>query len=192
MALATQSVKEFTNIRKSLPEIIIFEKPNTHPETFIQESAKMVISSCVGTKLFPSVTMAQLCLESGYGLKHIGAANNYFGFKGNGSPNEYWDGRVVIKDTIENYGNGDVQIKDGFRVYASMEMSLLDRNRLLHIKRYERVLGATTFEEQAQLIKDCGYATDPGYVGKLVSIINKFGLVKLDELKTEYEKISNK
>ena len=160
--------------------MILFEKLDTPQKKAIQENSDIIIESCRNTGLFPSVTMAQTCLESLYFTKHIGRANNYFGFKGNGQPNEFWDGRVLVKDTIENYNGKDVNIKDKFRVYDSFEMSLKDRNRLLHTKRYEKVLTAKTPEEQAQFIKDAGYATDPLYPKKLIWIINKFGLKKMD------------
>jgi len=160
--------------------MILFDKLDTPQKIAIQDNSDIIINSCKNTKLFPSVTMAQTCLESLYFKKHIGKANNYFGFKGNGSPNEYWDGRVLVKDTIENYSGKDVNIKDKFRVYDSFEMSLKDRNRLLHTKRYAKVLTATTPEQQAKFIPECGYATDPDYTRKLIWIINKFGLKKMD------------
>ena len=189
MALSPKSAKEINSERVAFPDCKIYEKENGYQQTFINNSAKDVVLSCMGVNLFPSVTMAQMCLESLYGTKHIGQANNYFGFKGNGNPNEFWDGRVITKDTIENYSGTDTTIKDKFRVYDSQLMSLLDRNRLLQTKNYAKVTTANTPNQQAQFIKDCGYATDPDYPKKLVWIIKHFGLEKLDEIKSKIKHV---
>jgi len=183
MALSLKSADDFKSARATFPDCKIYETENGYQQTFINNSAKDVIISCMGVNLFPSVTMAQMCLESLYGTKHIGQANNYFGFKGNGKPNEFWDGRVIVKDTIENYSGTDTTIKDKFRVYDSQLMSLLDRNRLLQTQRYSSVMTATTPQQQATNIKMSGYATDPNYPKKLMWIINHFGLTKLDDIK---------
>ncbi len=163
--------------------MILYTEPLTHQQKFIQDNSDIVINDCFNTNLFPSVCMAQACVESLYGLKHIGMANNYFGIKGSKKhqTNKFWDGRIVVKDTIENINNTNIKIKDGFRVYDSFEMSVKDRNRLLQTKHYAMVLTANTPEEQAQYIKDCGYATDPDYPKKLIWIIKKFQLKRLDE-----------
>jgi len=150
---------------------------------FINKYKNDVIEACKGTSIFASVTMAQACLETGYGnaIFH----NNMFGFKGSAKmqTNEFWDGTVAISGTQEYYNNSNVptNIKDGFRVYKTVVDSIKDHNRLLNISpRYVMVRISQTPEDQCEALRLCGYATAPDYSRILKWIINKYDLKSLD------------
>ena len=49
--------------------------------------------------------------------------------------------------------------------------------------RYQPVRNAKTPEEQARALQDAGYATDPSYANKLISIINSYNLKQYDQKK---------
>ena len=54
---------------------------------------------------------------------------------------------------------------------------------LQQYKRYANVFTAKTPEEQANALQNAGYATDPNYAGKLISIINTYNFKRFDEKK---------
>lgn len=160
--------------------MILYSGQLTEQQNFIQEISDIIINSCRNTGLFPSVTMAQLCLETGYG-KHTAGGNNYFGIKATGKTTPFWNGESTKKDTIEVINGKEIKIKDGFRKYDSIEQSIRDRNHLLIVnKRYVNAIKARSPEQQIEEIKKAGYATDPSYIGKILSIIKKYDLKKLD------------
>lgn len=103
---------------------------------------------------------AQSSLETGYG-KHA-PGQNYFGIKGAG-------GSQKTKEFI----NGQwVTVNDSFRQYGSMEESAKGYIEFLKKnKRYRKVLESGSIDEAVELLGKTGYATDPEYARKLVSIV---------------------
>jgi flagellum-specific peptidoglycan hydrolase FlgJ len=157
---------------------------NMTPTEFIAKYSSAVVKACVGTGIFPSVKLAQMALETGWG-KAI-PANNAFGIKAKGATGKYWDGSVYNSRTKEVINGQTISIVDGFRAYESVQDSISDHNEFLKVNsRYTKagVFSAATPEDQARALLAAGYATDPGYADKLISIINKYGLKSLDEKK---------
>lgn len=129
---------------------------------------------------FPSVLIAQAALESNWGQSLLAKKyNNYFGIKAGSG----WKGRSVNMKTGEVLNGKNVTINSNFRVYNSLEDSILDRNRLLSTPRYASVKQASTPMDQAQAIKNSGYATATNYVNSLMATININLLSRYDELK---------
>lgn len=146
---------------------------------FINSIGPHVKSACEGTPIFASVCLAQAILETGWGRAILG--NNLFGIKATGSPNEYWHGAYKESYTYEYIGGVKTRVKSKFRDYEKIEDSVKDHNRLfLKSKRYTRVLFAKSYVEQAKAIQVCGYATDPGYANKLITLVKTYGLNKFD------------
>jgi len=132
-----------------------------------------------GGPLFPSVSIAQMVLETGGKLN---SWNNLVGYKvGDGARTPYWDGKAVSKKTWEVYeGRVETPTAD-FRAYASIEHCLKDQALLFfRLQRYKRVIDAKTPKEQAEMLQACGYATDPNYASKLWDIIRRDQLDKHD------------
>lgn len=120
--------------------------------------------------------LSQAALESGWGRSEIrredgSTSHNLFGIKA--SPG--WKGKVVHVMTTE-YENGVPQkVKQPFRAYDSYEESFADYARLIsQNKRYGAVVEARTAEDAARRIQEAGYATDPKYSDKLISIMSYF------------------
>ena len=152
---------------------------------FIQLFATPIIESTQGTGLLPSVKMAQAALETGWGKAFIGEANNLFGIKAAGKYTPYWKGKAVYSMTKEFVNGTYVDKKLAFRAYNSVADSIRDHSHLLTILSiYKPVLQATTYQEQARALKAAGYATDPGYADKLISIIEQNNFQELDKKKT--------
>ena len=133
-----------------------------------------------GGPLFPSVSVAQTLLETG---GRIPAWNNLVGYKvGSGRRTPYWNGRAIRKGTWEVYDGRTVQTAADFRAYDSIEHCLKDQALLfLGNSRYRAVVDAPDPESQARALRACGYATDPLYADKIISIRKTYGLAKYDE-----------
>ena len=132
-------------------------------------------------QLYPSTVLAMAALESGYNLN----AETLFGIKGEGQ----------VLDTTEYIDGKYVNVKDSFKLYPSISASVQGLYDLMQIERYHPACDCTDWEEQCRQIQLCGYATDPEYSDKLISIVNSYqltmfnGLDKLAEEPEESEEI---
>ncbi|MFF2484549.1 glucosaminidase domain-containing protein [Paenibacillus sp. NPDC058071] len=149
-------------------------------EQFITAIAPAVLlARKEGSALFPSVRLALCLLESG-GVIH--PWYNLGGVKtGGAAPNAYWRGDAVVKGTKEHIDGRDINTTAAFRAYASVYHYLKDQDLLFAKPRYTPVRAAVTPEQQARMLKACGYATDPAYDTKLISILKQYGLAKYDQ-----------
>ena len=119
-------------------------------------------------RLYPSTVLAMAALESGYNLN----AETLFGIKGEGQ----------VLDTTE-YINGEyINIKDSFKCYPSITASVQGLYDLMQIERYHPACECADWEEECRQIQKCGYATDPEYSDKLISIINSYQLTMFNSL----------
>ncbi|RTZ47548.1 flagellar assembly peptidoglycan hydrolase FlgJ [Candidimonas sp. SYP-B2681] len=120
--------------------------------------------------------LSQAALESGWGRREImredgTTTHNLFGIKA--SPN--WKGKVVNIMTTEYEDGVARKVKQPFRAYDSYAESFADYARLIGTnKRYSDVVGAASAEVAARKIQAAGYATDPAYAEKLISIMSYF------------------
>lgn len=117
-----------------------------------------------------AITMAQGILESGAGTSELATvAKNHFGIK----CTQDWKGRTIYKD--------DDKKDECFRRYAEVSDSYEDHSLFLLRKRYESLfsLPIGDYKAWAHGLKACGYATDPKYPEKLISLIEQYDLQKL-------------
>jgi flagellum-specific peptidoglycan hydrolase FlgJ len=144
---------------------------------FINKHKQSVIEATKGTKLFPSVKMAQMIIESGWGKSaNARLANNFFGIKkGTG-----WNGETIVLSTPK-----DGKPISTFRKYASVLDSVKDHSDfLIKNKRYEKngVFNATTPEQQVKAIFKAGYAEAVKYEDNLNNLIRQYNLKELDKI----------
>jgi flagellum-specific peptidoglycan hydrolase FlgJ len=142
---------------------------------FINKHSSAVIASTRGTKLFPSVKMAQMIIESGWGSSaNARLANNYFGIKkGVG-----WNGATIWLNTPR-----DANPRSEFRKYPSAAASIKDHSDfLIKNKRYTTagVFDARTPEDQIRALVKGKYAESGNYFNALMDIINQNNLKSLD------------
>lgn len=137
-----------------------------------------------GFPLFSSVVIAQAILETGWGKSTMMMkANAVFGIKAT----ENWKGKVYNAKTWEVIDGKVYNIQDCFRAYNSIQESISDYFDLItKSERYRKALTTNNARECIQAIKDGGYATDPLYVDKIISIINGYNLAEYDK-KEEHE-----
>ena len=131
-----------------------------------------------------SITLAQGLLESGAGASYLAVnANNHFGIKCHD-----WTGATEYRD--------DDKKNECFRKYKSVADSYEDHSQFLTSRpRYQSLfsLSPTDYKGWAHGLKNAGYATDPVYAFKLISIIETFELHRYDDIsstqkKTAYQK----
>lgn len=123
-----------------------------------------------------SFMIGQAALESGWGKREIRgmdgtASHNLFGIKANAS----WRGKTVEALTTE-YINGVPQKRiEKFRAYDSYADSFRDFAKLISDSpRYQRAMANThDVHAYAHAIQDAGYATDPNYADKLISVVKQ-------------------
>lgn len=132
---------------------------------------KQLCEDLIPNPILRDLTICQGILESrlagipsGLAINH----NNLFGIKGEGTA-----GSVTLP-THEFFEGAMHEVNASFAANNSVEDSILQHAKLLEEPRYARVAACTTFEEAAQAIKDCGYATDPGYPHELMIEYNKY------------------
>ena len=150
-------------------------------EKFIKVVAPIAQRAAKPYGLFPSVTIAQACLESNFGQSELSRKyNNLFGVKGT-------DPNTSRELTTSEFVNDHWETVTGrFRVYDTYEESIEAHTRLFvngttwNRKQYQHVLAAKDYATQAQALETDGYATDPGYEKKLIDIIKEFNLTQYD------------
>ena len=135
--------------------------------------------------ILPSITAAQAILESGWGSSELAKApnNNLFGIK----DSEDWNGESVTVLTQEYVNGGYITVNAAFRKYASWNDSVVDHAKFFtstewRKNNYRKVVNETDYRIAAQELKNAGYATDPGYAGKLISLIEAYKLYEWDEM----------
>ena len=126
-----------------------------------------------------SIKMAQGMLESNYGRSTLATkAGNHFGMKCGSS----WKGGThYIED--DDYDASGKLIKSCFRKYRRPEDSYYAHSEFLKAPRYSYLFNyvdPTDYKGWAKGLKRLGYATSPTYAEKLISIIEKYELYKLD------------
>ena len=119
-------------------------------------------------RLYPSTVLAMAALESGYNLN----AETLFGIKGEGQ----------VLDTTEYIDGKYVNVKDSFKLYPSISASVQGLYDLMQIERYHPACECVEWEEECRQIQKCGYATDPDYADKLISIVNSYQLTMFNSL----------
>lgn len=156
----------------------------TQIATFIQQIAPLCQSAykIVG-KVKPSVAIGMACVESGYGTAGSCKHHSYLGQKvGTGrTATKYWSGKFFTSKTKEEYTIGThTTIKAAFRAYNSMQECVLNYYELLNTSLYERVKVDSSYAEQMQQIKACGYMTSSTEVNSVLKIIKDYDLTKYD------------
>lgn len=150
------------------------------PSAFLQKYAQECVDASQGTGIFPSVTIAQAIIESGWGGSIVG--NNMFGIQAHQQSSPYWNGEYVVANDNGNQRK--------FRKYASTSDSIKDHTYfLLQNGRYKTALAASTPEDQCRALQAAGYAESQSYAATLISVINKYNLKEYD---TKKKSMNNK
>jgi LysM repeat protein len=139
---------------------------------YIDNYSDLAVSQMKKYKIPASITLAQGLLESGAGRSKLTRkSNNHFGIKCGSS----WQGKTVRHD--------DDARNECFRVYKHSKESYEDHSLFLtRGARYAPLfkLHITDYKGWARGLKKAGYATDPSYANRLITIIEDYELYKYD------------
>lgn len=123
--------------------------------------------------LFPSVFLAQVALESGWGTSYLATeANNLFGRKCGRAP-------CVEINTVEYRGGVRVIEVHAFQVYESLEASVHD-----YCQKFFRPLYTPDLSGPEAFVRSIAarYATDPRYAAKVIQLMREYELERWNEL----------
>ncbi|MDK9640651.1 glucosaminidase domain-containing protein [Propionibacterium freudenreichii] len=134
-----------------------------------------------------AVSIAQSIIESGWGQSSLTAVdNNYFGIKCPAYGSPFVSG-CTSYSTSEWVNGGYVTIQAGFRSYNSPGDSFLDHGFFLSLgdpsnsaNRYYPAFLTTNDRDFVRAIAAAGYATDPTYANKIISIMDRYNLYQYD------------
>ncbi|UAB82459.1 glucosaminidase domain-containing protein [Marixanthomonas sp. SCSIO 43207] len=141
--------------------------------TYIDNYSKIAMEEMLQYGIPASITLAQGILESGAGRGDLTKkANNHFGIKCHD-----WTGDRVYHD--------DDELQECFRKYKDPKYSFRDHSLFLTERsRYQDLfkLKKHDYKGWARGLKKAGYATDPRYPDKLISIIERYNLRQYDTM----------
>lgn len=139
---------------------------------YIERYSSLAVEEMYRSGVPASITLAQGLLESGYGLSDLAVrSNNHFGIK----CHNQWSGDRVYHD--------DDAKGECFRKYDTPEESFRDHSDFLRYRdRYKFLfdLELTDYSGWAHGLRKAGYATDPKYPQKLISLIEEYELYQYD------------
>ena len=151
---------------------------------YVNTYSKIAINEMNKYNIPASITMAQGILESNAGKGTLALkSNNHFGIK----CHKGWNGKKVYHD--------DDAKGECFRKYKNPEKSYRDHSIFLETRdRYNFLFkySKNNYVKWAKGLKKAGYATDPKYPEKLISIIERYELWKLDGSKKPLNKTREK
>ena len=147
-------------------------------EKFVEKIAPIAQDEQQKYHIFASITIAQAALESNWGQSELATQYyNLFGVKSD-------TGGLM---TTKEYVNGQwIVVRARFAIYQSWRESIEQHTALFvdgtswDSSHYQAVLSADNYVEAAQALQQRGYATDPNYAQKLISLIKTYNLDKYD------------
>jgi len=141
---------------------------------YIVQYADVAIQKMGEYKIPASITIAQGIFESACGKSRLAVeGNNHFGIK----CHKEWTGDTILID--------DDELQECFRKYTSVSESYTDHSLFLTTrKRYSNLfeLDIMDYKAWARTLKQDGYATNPQYADRLISLIERFNIARLDTL----------
>jgi flagellar rod assembly protein/muramidase FlgJ len=149
-----------------------------NPTEFITRLTSPALESQRKSGVPASITIAQAALESAWGESGLAkTGNNLFGIKADSR----WRGETLTLNTREFIKGQWVVVPAKWRKYASWQSSIDDHaNFLRQNPRYQLCFACLTADAFARALLKAGYATDPSYADKLISVMQRHQLPALD------------
>lgn len=150
--------------------------PPASPEEFVQRLLPHARRAAAQLGVAPEVLIAQSALETGWG-RHVmrdaagRTSHNLFGIKASGG----WAGNSVRVSTLEYRDGLPRRETAAFRGYPDEAASFADYVRLVggHPRYQQAIANAGSPEAYLRGLQEAGYATDPAYADKILSILKR-------------------
>ncbi len=156
-------------------------EPKMTAEQYIENYKEDAIKEMTSHNIPASITLAQGMLESGNGNSDLALkANNHFGIKCHND----WKGATFIMDDDkkdECFRKYD-DVLDSFNDHAQFLTSRSNYSKLFELK-------TTDYKGWAKGLKQSGYATDPKYPERLITLIEKYELFQFDSPNKQKKKV---
>src|SRR6056300_1740061 len=179
-------VVQAPDTQPTIKKVVKDEKNLTNQEKIEQYIDQFGLVAKAEMKIYgipASITLAQGILESGMGYGRLAAeGNNHFGIK----CHKEWNGKRMYHD--------DDRKGECFRVYKDPTSSYRDHSLFLRDRsRYAFLFDIKTsnYKAWAKGLKKAGYATDPNYPDKLISLIERFDLTRFDSNNRRTSEVNN-
>lgn len=157
------------------------KEENLSRQEFVEKLAPHAKKLQQGYGVLPSIILGQAILESNWGQSQLASEyKNLFGIKASGNQPK------ISLETKEYMNEQWITIQGDFKVYSTWEESLDDHTMLFvngtnwNPQLYAGVLTATDYKQAAQALQTAGYATDPDYANKIISVIETYNLDRYD------------
>ena len=152
-----------------------YDLPIQSAEDFVRQLHPYAEQAARELGVEPKVLLAQAALETGWGRSLIRNSNgsnsfNLFNIKAD----KAWQGKQAQVSTLEFEQGIAKKVNAGFRSYASFQESFQDYvNFIKSNPRYgEALKHVGNGDRYLQELQQAGYATDPNYANKVMSIYN--------------------
>jgi len=146
------------------------------PRDFINQMMPYAKKAAAVIGVSPQTLIAQAALETGWGQKIVAgdakaSSFNLFNIKAD----KRWSGEQVDVNTIEYREGVALKEKASFRAYDSFEESFADFSQFIkNSPRYEKALdNVGSSASFLQELQQAGYATDPNYASKIMSVLKQ-------------------
>jgi LysM repeat protein len=163
------------------PVSLLFSQQYRNPkyQTYVEQFSSIAVEKMYQHRIPASITLAQGILESGIGESRLARdANNHFGIKCHD-----WKGEYIL--------HTDDKVNECFRKYKNPEESYEDHSLFLTTRgRYAHLfdLKTTDYKGWAIGLQRAGYATDPNYATRLITLIEENNLHAFDRMPKQQEK----
>lgn len=154
--------------------------PGSAPEqadsrTFVAAVLPWAKSAAERLGVDPHLLVAQAALETGWGRHLIqdvdgASSHNLFNIKAD----RRWDGPAAMVETVEYRDGVPLRERARFRVYGSFADSFADYANFVQQDRYRAAVAAAESPRRyMQGLQQAGYATDPKYADKVLSVYSR-------------------
>jgi Mannosyl-glycoprotein endo-beta-N-acetylglucosaminidase len=155
------------------------DKPNPIALNYVEQFYPIAIKESVRSGIPTSIILAQGLLESAAGTSYLATTGNaHFGIKCKSN----WQGDTIWVNDDDVDTTGTI-VPSCFRKYNNVDESYMDHtNFLITNTRYKPLFSIprTDYASWAMGLQSVGYATSPTYGSDLISIIEKYELMRFD------------
>lgn len=145
------------------------------PQEFVEHLYPQAVEAAERLNIDPKALLAQAAVETGWGKFVIhqqdgASSHNLFGIKAD----KRWVGDKAVVDTLEYVNNVPEKSQAAFRSYSDFSDSLNDYIQFVQSNpRYERAIENSESPQQYfKELQSAGYASDPAYADKVMSVYN--------------------